>query len=75
MCCMVVFGKTITHIFKYNMVYIQGDALCKECFYAVFESEVHETILRNKLFKRGELVAIGASGGKGWSEHLYILIN
>ena len=34
----------------------------------MFESEIHETIVKNKLFKRGELVAIGASGGKGWSK-------
>lgn len=50
-----------------------GDALCKECFYAVFESEIHATILRNKLFKRGELVAIGASGGKDSTVLAYVL--
>lgn len=42
-----------------------GTMLCRECFYAAFENEVHETIVRNKLFKRGEKVAIAASGGKG----------
>ena len=41
-----------------------GDALCKECFYAAFEVEVHQTIVENKLFSDGEVVAIGASGGK-----------
>ncbi|BFZ60558.1 cytosolic thiouridylase subunit Ctu1 [Saitoella coloradoensis] len=38
--------------------------LCKECFYHVFETEIHHTITSNKLFSRGDKVAIGASGGK-----------
>lgn len=38
--------------------------LCKECFIAVFEDEVHHTIVSSKLFYSGERVAIGASGGK-----------
>ncbi|KAK3182009.1 cytosolic thiouridylase subunit Ctu1 [Lecanicillium sp. MT-2017a] len=38
--------------------------LCKECFLAVFEDEVHHTIISSKLFFRGEKIAIGASGGK-----------
>lgn len=45
-----------------------GQSVCKQCFFAVFETEVHETILaahgRRGLFQRGERVAIGASGGK-----------
>nr|XP_002125738.1 cytoplasmic tRNA 2-thiolation protein 1 [Ciona intestinalis] len=41
-----------------------GHALCKECFYWAFESEIHHTIVTGKLFKEGEIVAIGASGGK-----------
>ena len=36
--------------------------LCRDCFYEVFEEEVHQTIVGNKLFKSGEKVAIGASG-------------
>lgn len=44
---------------------LQGDALCKDCFYYCFETEIHEIIVRGKLFKRGMKVAIGASGGKG----------
>lgn len=51
--------------------------VCKECFYRVFETEIHNAIMgfgqaeggsgsRGKpLFRRGEKVAIGASGGKG----------
>ena len=39
-------------------------AVCHECFFQVFEEEIHHTIVTNKVFKRGEKVAIGASGGK-----------
>jgi len=53
--------------------------LCRECFCRIFEEEgkhasdqwvdkdnllVHNTITKYKLFKRGQKVAIGASGGK-----------
>lgn len=41
-----------------------GKLLCKECFFASFEQEVHDTIVANRLFKRGDVVALGASGGK-----------
>uniref|UniRef100_A0A0E0C491 Cytoplasmic tRNA 2-thiolation protein 1 C-terminal domain-containing protein n=1 Tax=Oryza meridionalis TaxID=40149 RepID=A0A0E0C491_9ORYZ len=37
----------------------------RECFYIVFEDEIHQTIVENNLFKPGDRVAIGASGGKG----------
>lgn len=43
----------------------QGDALCKECFFLCFETEIHETVVRGGLFRPGMKVAIGASGGKG----------
>ena len=36
--------------------------LCRACFFEVFEDEVHQTIIANRLFKAGEKVAIGASG-------------
>ena len=42
-----------------------SDAMCKECFFFVFEEEVHKTIMDAQLFKSGEKIAIGASGGKG----------
>lgn len=42
-----------------------GQQICKECFFYVFETEVHNTITEAQLFKRGDRVAIGASGGKG----------
>lgn len=38
--------------------------LCKTCFIAIFEDEVHHTITSSGLFFPGERVAIGASGGK-----------
>ncbi|XP_075969151.1 cytosolic thiouridylase subunit 1 [Anticarsia gemmatalis] len=41
-----------------------GDALCKECFYWAFETEIHYTITKAELFKKGDSVAIAASGGK-----------
>lgn len=42
-----------------------GQQICKECFFYVFETEVHNTVTEAKLFKPGDRVAIGASGGKG----------
>ena len=50
-----------------------GQAICKECFFEAFESEVHQTIHTNKLFERGETIAIGASGGKDSTVLAYIL--
>lgn len=41
-----------------------GEPICKECFFQAFEDEVHQTIADSKMFKRGERVAIAASGGK-----------
>jgi cytoplasmic tRNA 2-thiolation protein 1 len=42
-----------------------NEMICKECFFTVFEDEIHHTIVSNNLFKRGDRVAIAASGGKG----------
>lgn len=47
--------------------------ICKECFFHVFETEIHQTIVSNKLFKRGERVAIGASGGKDSTVLAYVM--
>ena len=41
-----------------------GQRVCKPCFIAAFELEIHETITTHSLFTRGSTVAIGASGGK-----------
>lgn len=48
-----------------------GQQICKECFFYVFETEVHNTIIQAALFKPGDRVAIGASGGKG--SHCFIV--
>lgn len=50
-----------------------GDTLCKECFFSTFEAEVHDTIVKSKLFKSGDKVAIAASGGKDSTVLAYIL--
>jgi cytoplasmic tRNA 2-thiolation protein 1 len=51
-----------------------GKPICKECFFRVFEDEIHQTIVDTNLFKPGDKVAIGASGGKGNSTFSTILI-
>lgn len=49
--------------------------ICKECFFTVFEDEIHHTIVSNNLFKRGDRVAIAASGGKGeWLQFKLLLL-
>lgn len=47
--------------------------ICKGCFFYVFEEEIHRTITTNRLFKRGDRVAIGASGGKDSTVLAYIM--
>ena len=50
-----------------------GQAVCRECFFEAFETEVHHTITSNHLFQRGETVAIGASGGKDSTVLAYVM--
>ncbi|KAF5361586.1 hypothetical protein D9757_011555 [Collybiopsis confluens] len=50
-----------------------GQQICKDCFFYVFETEVHNTINEAKLFSRGDRVAIGASGGKDSTVLAYVL--
>lgn len=55
-----------------------GQQICQECFFYVFETEIHHTIKDTSLFQRGERVAIGASGGKGirkQSSFILIIVN
>ncbi|KAJ4702224.1 Cytoplasmic tRNA 2-thiolation protein 1 [Melia azedarach] len=47
--------------------------ICRECFYEVFEEEIHQVIVENQLFKPGERIAIGASGGKDSTVLAYVL--
>ncbi|XP_063954959.1 cytoplasmic tRNA 2-thiolation protein 1-like [Lytechinus pictus] len=56
-----------------HIIDVLGDALCKDCFYAAFEIEIHHTITTGKLFTRGERVAVGASGGKDSTVLAYVL--
>ncbi|GMM54217.1 Ncs6 protein [Maudiozyma humilis] len=51
--------------------------VCKECFFYVFETEIHNTIVTNNLFHPGEKVAVGASGGKDSTvlAHIMKLLN
>ena len=44
-----------------------------ECFFDQFESEIHYTIVSNRLFEKNEKVAVGASGGKDSTVLAYIL--
>lgn len=50
-----------------------GRSLCKECFFQIFEDEIHETIVNHRLFDPGDHVAIGASGGKDSTVLAYIM--
>jgi len=50
-----------------------GDTLCQECFFKVFEEEVHTTIVESGLFRQGDYVAIAASGGKDSTVLAYIM--
>lgn len=47
--------------------------MCKECFFYVFEEEIHRTITEAGLFERGERIGIGASGGKDSTVLAYVL--
>jgi len=38
-----------------------------------FETEIHDTIINGKLFKPGDKIAIGASGGKDSTVLAYVL--
>lgn len=50
-----------------------GSPCCQVCFFKAFEEEIHYTIISNNLFKRGERVAIGASGGKDSTVLAYVM--
>jgi hypothetical protein len=51
--------------------------LCRECFFAALEDEVHQTIVAHRLFSPGERVAVAASGGKDSTvlAHMLTLLN
>ncbi|KAM0682170.1 cytosolic thiouridylase subunit Ctu1 [Mitosporidium daphniae] len=43
---------------------LSGEAVCKGCFFYLFEEEIHQTITSSSLFQPGDKVAIAVSGGK-----------
>ncbi|KAK2952158.1 putative Cytoplasmic tRNA 2-thiolation protein 1 [Blattamonas nauphoetae] len=49
------------------------EPVCKECFLRCFEDEVYEAIVQSNLFKKKEIVAIGASGGKDSTCLIHVL--
>ncbi|KAI6654548.1 Cytoplasmic tRNA 2-thiolation protein 1-like [Oopsacas minuta] len=50
-----------------------GHAVCKSCFCSIFEEEVHQVITEYGLFRKGDVVGIGASGGKDSTVLAYVL--
>ncbi|KAJ1611362.1 Pploop atpase [Cryptosporidium canis] len=50
-----------------------GNLSCKECFIRNFEEEVHEYIIDNEMFKKGDRVGVCISGGKDSSVLLNVL--
>jgi cytoplasmic tRNA 2-thiolation protein 1 len=50
-----------------------GQALCRPCFIAEIESEVHKTITSTNLFKPNDILAVGASGGKDSTVLIHLL--
>lgn len=50
-----------------------GLPTCSECFFEAFESEIHHTIISTKVFKRGDRICIGASGGKDSTVLAYVM--
>lgn len=47
--------------------------LCRDCFLADVEAQVHDTIQRHKLIVPGDVVGVGVSGGKDSATLLHIL--
>lgn len=47
--------------------------VCKECFYELFETEIHKLIIGSGMFPRGSKVGVGISGGKDSTVLAYVL--
>lgn len=47
--------------------------VCKDCFYELFEIEIHDLITSTKMFERGSKVGVGISGGKDSTVLAYVL--
>ena len=50
-----------------------GQQICRDCFFYIFETEVHNTITQSSFFNPGDRVAIGASGGKGTKDSSFLI--
>ena len=48
-------------------------AVCHQCFFRVFEEEIHHTIVTSNMFKPGEVIAMGASGGKDSTVLMHVM--
>lgn len=47
--------------------------MCKSCFIESFENDIHSLISSTEMFKSGENVAVGVSGGKDSTVLIYVL--
>lgn len=47
--------------------------VCKECFFTLFEGEMHDLITETGMFPRGSRVGLGISGGKDSTVLAYVL--
>ncbi|KRX09620.1 hypothetical protein PPERSA_09290 [Pseudocohnilembus persalinus] len=50
-----------------------GKLICQECFYTAFEEEIHHAVTTNNVFKKGEKIAICASGGKDSTVLIHVM--
>ncbi|KAF9764216.1 Cytoplasmic tRNA 2-thiolation protein 1 [Nosema granulosis] len=47
--------------------------VCKDCFFLLFEEDVHRTIVDTNMFLRGQTIGVGISGGKDSTVLAYVL--
>lgn len=48
--------------------------ICKSCFFESFESDVHRTILTERMFQRNDRVLVAVSGGKDSTVLAHVLV-
>ncbi|KAJ7966935.1 Cytoplasmic tRNA 2-thiolation protein 1 [Quillaja saponaria] len=70
---LVMFQSMFSLPFTSIVPRLQSVPIRRECFYEVFEEEIHHIIVDNQLFRPGERIAIGASGGKDSTVLVYVL--
>lgn len=47
--------------------------VCKECFFELFEDEIHHLIINTQMFEKNSRVGVGISGGKDSTVLAYVL--